>query len=43
MATDKPSDASGIFSNITVKKSMSSSQMGGSPKGDKETYADNFS
>ena len=31
MATDKPSDASGIFSNITVKQSMSS--FAGSPKG----------
>lgn len=30
MATDKPSDASGIFSNITVKQSMSS--FAGSPK-----------
>ena len=30
MATDKPSNASGIFSNITVKQSMSS--FAGSPK-----------
>ena len=31
MATDKPSNASGIFSNIKVKQSMSSFT-GGSPR-----------
>jgi len=33
MATDKPSDASGIFSNETVKQSMSA--YSGSVKGDR--------
>ena len=36
MATDKPSDASGIFSNITVKQSMSS--YAGSPRGTGDRY-----
>ena len=41
MATDKPSDASGIFSNITVKQSMSS--YAGSPKGgDRQDQNFNF-
>jgi hypothetical protein len=35
MAAEKAKDGSGIFSNITVKQSMSSSQMAGSPKGEK--------